>query len=57
METRNVKDSLMTLQLLYCQPKEYRYYDQTRWYITWVHLKLYHKSVANEIPEYYSSFR
>jgi TolA-binding protein len=48
LETGKAKDALKTLQLLYTQPKEYRYYEQTRWYLALVHLKLHHKSEAKK---------
>lgn len=48
LETEKSKDALKTLQLLYSQPKEYRYYEQTRWYLALVHLKLHHKNEAKK---------
>ena len=48
METGKTEEALKTLQMLYTQPKEYRYYEQTRWYLALVHLKLHHKSKAKK---------
>lgn len=48
LENNKTKEALKNLQLLYSQPKEYRYYEQTRWYLALVHLKLHHKSEAKK---------
>lgn len=48
MENGKTKDALKTLQQLYAQPKEYRYYEQTRWYMALTNLKLHRKSEAKK---------
>lgn len=37
-----------TLETLYVQTPDYRYYEQTRWYLALVHLKLHHKTEAKK---------
>ncbi|MDP1621232.1 MAG: tetratricopeptide repeat protein [Bacteroidales bacterium] len=48
LETGKIKEALNTLQMLYNYPIDYRYYEQTRWYLALVHLKLHHKSEAKK---------
>ena len=48
LETGKTKEALKTLHLLYAQPKEYRYYEQTRWYLALVQLKLHDKGDAKK---------
>lgn len=48
METGQTNKALTNLQILYSQPNEYRYYEQTRWYLALVHLKLHHKTEAKK---------
>ena len=52
MENGKTEDALKTLKVLYVQPKEYRYYEQTRWYLALTNLKLHRKSeVKNYLDE------
>ncbi len=37
-----------TLETLYVQTSDYWYYEQTRWYLALVHLKLHHKTEAKK---------
>ena len=48
LETGKTKEALKNLQLLYSQPIEYRYYEQTRWYLALVQLKLHEKGEAKK---------
>ena len=48
LENKKIKEALKTMQMLYNQPIEYRYYEQTRWYLALVNLKLHHKSEAKK---------
>jgi hypothetical protein len=51
MGTGKTKEALKTLHLLYSQPIEYRYYEQTRWYLALVQLKLHEKGEAKKYLE------
>jgi len=44
IETGKTDLSINSLNVLYLQPKDFRYYEQTRWYLALAHLKLHHKS-------------
>jgi hypothetical protein len=44
LEKGNLIVGIATLQMLYNQPKDFRYYEQIRWYLALVHLKLHHKT-------------
>lgn len=48
LETGQTNEALSNLQTLYNQPNEYRYYEQTRWYLALVHLKLHQKADAKK---------
>ena len=48
LETGQKNEALTNLQTLYSQPNEYRYYEQTRWYLALVHLKLHQKADAKK---------
>lgn len=47
LENGQTNEALANLQILYAQPGEFRYYEQTRWYLALVNLKLHHKADAN----------
>lgn len=49
METGQIKEAQTNLQTLYLQPGEYRYFEQIRWYLALLHLKLHHKT---EVKQY-----
>lgn len=48
METSQTNQALTDLQTLYHQSNEYRYYEQTRWYLALVELKLHNKAEAKK---------
>jgi len=48
LETGKTKEALKNLQLLYSQPIEYRYYEQTRWYLALANLKLHQQSKSKK---------
>lgn len=49
LETGQIKEAQTNLHTLYLQPGEYRYYEQIRWYLALLHLKLHHKT---EVKKY-----
>lgn len=48
LEVNQTNQALTNLQTLYNQPNEYRYYEQTRWYLALVSLKLHQKTDAKK---------
>lgn len=48
LENSQTNQALTNLQTLYHQPNQYRYYEQTRWYLALVHLKLHQKTEAKK---------
>jgi hypothetical protein len=48
LETGKTELAINTLNSLYSQPKDFPYYEQTRWYLALAHLKLYQKSEAKK---------
>ena len=48
LETGKINDALHNLQILHSQPFNFRYYEQTRWYLALANLKLHHKSEAKK---------
>ena len=48
LETGKTKEALNTLQMIYSLPLNFRYYEQTRWYLSLANLKLHHKSEAKK---------
>jgi len=40
------REALTLLNELYKKPKEFAYYEETRWYVALVNLKIHKKSVA-----------
>jgi hypothetical protein len=44
LEKENTIEGIATLQILYNQPKDFRYYEQIRWYLALVHLKMHNKA-------------
>lgn len=48
LEVNQTNQALTNLQTLYNQPNEYRYFEQTRWYLALVNLKIHHKAEAKK---------
>lgn len=48
LETDKTELAISSLNSLYAQPINFRYYEQTRWYLALVHLKLHQKSDAKK---------
>ena len=51
LETDKTKEALNTLQMIYSLPLGFRYYEQTRWYLALVNLKLHDKAEAAKYLE------
>ena len=51
LETGKTELAINTLNSLYSQPKDFPYYEQTRWYLALAHLKLHQKSEAKKYLE------